>query len=102
MSPPLQDLRLTEVKPARPLLSVQRATRAKCVTGLGRGRGRSGIPAGAHPELVLCLDSIHLAGCPLTAGMVHVVLLQMFFLLVLEWMLLELSHSSHCVQHSLQ
>lgn len=68
MSPPLQDLRLTEVKPARPLLSVQRAARAKCVTELGRGRGRSGIPAGAHPEPALCLGSIHWPGAHLQPG----------------------------------
>ena len=68
MSPPLQDLRLTEVKPARPLLSVQRAARAKCVTELGRGRGRSGIPAGAHPEPALCLGSIHWPGAHLQLG----------------------------------
>lgn len=57
-----------------------------------RGSHRAGSLPGQHP----------LAGCPLTAGTVHVVLLQTFFLLVLEWKLLELSHSSHCVQHSLQ
>lgn len=46
--------------------------------------------------------AIHLAGCPVVARTVDVLLLQTCFLLALEWMLLDLSHISHCVQHSLQ